>query len=76
MLKQLLNSEQHCAAAIIKERLGLVIPWPHPLVAPCCHWGPNYGRSKLLLRHRGVELKRYYPLTFLQAHFFGVQGQP
>lgn len=74
MLKQLLNSEQHCAAAIIKERMGLVIPWPHPLVAPCCHWGPNYGRSKLLLRHMGVELKRYYPLSFPAGSFFWCAG--
>ena len=74
MLKELLNSEQHCTAAIIKERLGLVIPWPHPLVAPCCHWGPNYGRTKLMLGHLGVELKRYHPLSFPAGSFFWCAG--
>ena len=77
MLQQLLGGDLHgadCFRAIKNQSLGLIIPWPHPAVANCCHWGPNYQRSKQLLALLGLQLRRFQPLSFPAGSFFWCAG--
>jgi len=77
MLQQLLGGEEvgrDCSRAIQGQSVGLILPWPHPLVGPCCHWGPNFKRSKQLLKLLGLELRRFEPLSFPAGSFFWCAG--
>lgn len=77
MLDQLLGGETaglDCSRAIQHQSVGLIIPWPHPVVGPCCHWGPNFQRSKQLLALLGLQLKRFQPLSFPAGSFFWCAG--
>lgn len=77
MLQQLLGGGQRgtdCSRAIQNYSVGLIIPWPHPAVANCCHWGPNYQRSKQLLALLGLQLRRFQPLSFPAGSFFWCAG--
>jgi len=77
MLHQLLGGDQQgvdCSQAIQYQSAGLIIPWPHPAVANCCHWGPNFQRSKQLLALLGVQLRRFQPLSFPAGSFFWCAG--
>ena len=78
MLQQLLGGDAeglNCARAIKDQSVGLIIPWPHPVVGPCCHWGPNFQRSKQLLALLGLQLKRFQPLSFPAGSFFWCAGE-
>jgi lipopolysaccharide biosynthesis protein len=77
MLSQLINSTAQISEVINQlkfHEIGLIIPWPHDQVAHCCHWGPNYSRSKQLLKLIGLRLKRYNPLSFPAGSFFWCNG--
>lgn len=77
MLKQLLGGNAYaadCCRAIQHYSVGLIMPWPHPAVANCCHWGPNFQRSKQILALLGLQLRRFQPLSFPAGSFFWCAG--